>query len=149
MLPPLATLSELELRAGFQAEAARAEAVLADVSALAREEAGRDWMNNAVTPSVPNPPDVVITVVLKAAKRALENPDGLSSETVGDYTWRKEGTEDGVYLTDRECRILRRVGGKSGLWTQPTTRVAPDECGTGFVDDQFGLEPFPYYKLEC
>lgn len=147
MLPSLATLDELEVRIGRQDDAARAEAVLRDASNLARDEAKKNWVDDAG--AISGVPDVVVTLVLTVARRALENPAGLTSETVGDYTWRREGIEPGVYLTEREIRILRRIAGKSGLWTQATTRIAEDECGTGFVEDQFGCELFPYYALEC
>lgn len=141
MLPPLATLDDLEVRAGQQDDAARAEAVLADASALIRGEAGKTWVDSL---NVPNPPDQIVTLVLKVAKRALDNPEGLTSETYPEYAWRKDGAEDGVYLTDKECKIVRRCAGKSGLWTQATTKL-DRESDTIFVDDQFGLEPFPMY----
>lgn len=145
MLPPLTTLSELEIRAGAQDEAARAEAVLVDASSLIRDEAGKTWVNDLG--NIADVPDMVVTLVLKVAKRALDNPEGLSGETYPEYAWRKEGAEDGVYLTDKECKIARRLGGRTGLWTQQTTRRSSD-CDTVFVEDQFGCELFPMYAAD-
>lgn len=146
-LPPLASVEELETRSAESytgAELSRAGAVLVDASNLVRDEAGKTWVdiNNVVVA-----PDIVVTIVLKVAKRAMDNPEGHSSETMPEYAWRKDGVEDGVYLTDKECRIIRRLAGKTGLWTQATTRVSRDD-GTIWVDDQFGLEPFPMYAAD-
>lgn len=145
MLPPLATLDELEVRMGQQDEAARAEAVLWDASNLVRSEAGKTWVDDSNV--VAGVPDMVVTLVLKVAKRAIDNPEGLIGETYPEYAWRKDGAEDGVYLTDKECRIARRLGGKSGLWTQQTTRRSCD-TETVFVEDQFGSELFPMYAVD-
>lgn len=145
MLPPLATLDELEVRIGQQDEAARAEAVLRDASSLVRSEAGKTWVND--TNVVTGVPDMVVTLVLKVAKRAIDNPEGLTGETYPEYAWRKDGAEDGVYLTDKECRIARKLGGKSGLWTQQTTRRSCD-TDTVFVEDQLGFELFPMYAVD-
>lgn len=145
MLPPLTTLSELEVRIGPQDEAARAEAVLVDASNLVRDEAGKSWVDDADV--VTGVPDMIVTLVLKVAKRAIDNPDGLTGETYPEYAWRKDGAEDGVYLTDKECKIVRRLAGRTGLWTQPTTRRSTD-CDTVFVEDQFGCELFPMYAID-
>lgn len=141
MLPPLATLDELEVRIGPQEDEARAEAVLVDASNLIRDEAGKTWLDEL---EVSTAPDMIVTLALKVAARAIENPSGYTSETYPEYAWRKDGAEDGVYLTDKECRIVRRIAGKNGLWTQPLTRLDAGS-DTLFVDDQFGLEPFPMY----
>lgn len=147
MLPPLAVLEDLLARADVDDET-RAEAVLQDASNLIRDEAGKDWVDDLGALS--GVPDMIVTLTLKVAKRALENPDGLSGETYPEYAWRKDGAEDGVYLTDKECKIARRSGGKSGLWTQPTTkRSCPTDGDTVWVEDQFGCEPFPMYVNDC
>jgi hypothetical protein len=145
MLPPLASLAELEIRAGAQEEAARAGAVLVDASSLIRDEAGKTWVNDLG--DLDTVPDMVVTLVLKVAKRAIDNPEGLAGETYPEYAWRKEGAEDGVYLTDKECKIARRLGGRTGLWTQPLTKRST-ECDTVFVEDQFGSELFPLYASD-
>lgn len=145
MLPPLASLDDLEVRAGRQDEVARAEAVLVDASNLVRDEAGKTWVDDLG--ALAGVPDMVATLVLKVAKRAIDNPEGLTAETYPEYAWRKDGAEDGVYLTDKECKIARRLGGRTGLWTQQTTRRSA-ECDTVFVEDQFGFELFPLYATD-
>lgn len=145
MLPPLTTLSELEVRTGTQDEAARAEAVLIDASNLVRDEAGKTWVDDAG--AVSGVPDMIVTLVLKVSKRALDNPTGLTAETYPEYAWRKDGAEDGVYLTDKECKIVRRLAGRTGLWTQPTTRRSCDD-DTVWAEDQFGSELFPMYAVD-
>lgn len=146
-LPPLVPVDALRERATYtydDAELGRAEAVLIDASNLVRAEAGNNWVD---ANGVPNPPPVIETIVLRVAQRAMDNPEGLSSATMPEYAWRKEGVEDGVYLSDKECRIVRRTAGKSGLWTQPLTRDGNDS-DTVWVDDSFGAEPFPLYAAD-
>lgn len=140
-LPPLAEVEDLKNRTGQTysgSELTRAGAVLADASALARDEAGQLWGAGSLTA-----PEVAVVLVLKAAKRAMENPDGYTSETDGDYTWRKEGAEDGVYFTDKECRTLQRLGGRGGLRTISTTRGV--EPSNGWVPVEGSTTPFPWY----
>ena len=144
MLPPLVLLEDAEARLGkvFDLdEQERPLAVLADASALVRAEAGRTWVDD--TGEVADVPDVVAAVVLRVAIRAIEHPEGFVSESGGDYTYTRRGVEDGVYLTDREERMIRRAVGRSGLWTQPVERGDIAVSNTGWVDDQYGLEPFP------
>lgn len=145
MLPPLVPLEDVEARLGrvFDLdEQERPLAVLADASALVRAEAGRTWVGED-TNVVIGVPDAIQAVVLRVAIRAIEHPEGFVSESGGDYTYTRRGVEDGVYLTDREERIIRRAVGKSGLWTQPVERGDIAACNTGWVYDQYGLEPFP------
>ena len=141
----LATVQELLVRLGLPQsglsteDAARAEAVLNDVSDLVREEAQRSWASPAETPAA------VRTVVLSVARRVFANPEGYTSETAGPFTVRRDVV--GTYLTDEEAAIVRKYrpgsGQPSGLWTQPVTRG--EHPTTGFVWDSFGTEPIPYY----
>lgn len=122
VLPALADLYGLEDRFGRElaaGERARALAALDDASALVRQEGAQDWVDDG---GVPNPPGAVAAVVLAAALRTFRNPEGLSSETIDDYTYRRAGVEPGVYLTDTEKAIVRRYRPTSGLWTLRTTR---------------------------
>lgn len=76
--------------------------VLAEVSAKRAET----WRVNA--------PDVVRLVVLKAARREFENPQGIAQETLGDHTIGNTETS-GVFLTSRELAQIRRAAtGRSG-----------------------------------
>ncbi len=141
---PLASAEDLEAHLGreFSAtEQVRAVAVLDDVSSLARDVAARTWLDTTDT-ILEGLPATVRAVVLKAAERAMRNPDGFSAESGGDYSYQRTGVQDGVYLTEREEKLIRRAIGRTGLWTQPVTR-GDEHLTTGFVEDQFGAELFP------
>jgi len=59
-------------------------------------------------------PPAVVTVVCQAAGRAVRNPEGYASETAGQYTYRYgDATTSGVYLTEDEHKILRRISRRS------------------------------------
>lgn len=140
---PLASVEELQDRLGRvldTVERTRAGAVLDDVSALARDVAGADFLDEFG--QITGMPHTVGAVVLKAAERAMRNPEGYTGESTGDYSYQRRGVEDGVYLTEREEKLIRRAMGRGGLWTQPVTRGEP-VGSTGWVEDQFGAELFP------
>lgn len=61
-------------------------------------------------------PTRVTTITLEVAARAWRNPQGYSSETIDDYTYRRDADtrQAGVYLTDTEAAELRRLVGKGG-----------------------------------
>jgi hypothetical protein len=142
---PLASVADLETRLGRKfegAEVSRALALLDDASALVRDVAGRTWTDPDTGDPLPVPGSVR-WVVLRAAERAVRNPEGFSSESAGDYSYQRTGVQPGIYLTEGEERAIRRAIGKTGLWTQGTTRN--EECFTTvWLNDQFGTEPIPY-----
>lgn len=106
MLPALATLDQLEDRIGAISNEAAAQAALNDASALVRAEApAAGW---ATDPDA-EPPDVVVVVVLTAATRALRNPDGAQSESVGNYSVTYGAGLGGVWLTKNERRAVRQA----------------------------------------
>lgn len=122
MLPALASVADIEARRpsdvdGF--ESTRVQAVLEDVSALVRAEAGKTWVAGITLDS--DLPDVVVAITIKATLRTLLNPDGVSAETIGAATTSYESADD-VFLTEAECRMIRKVAGVAGLWVLPTTR---------------------------
>lgn len=145
-LKSLIEVADLEARLGRVFEGSdqeRAQSVLDEASALVRAESGKDW----VSPDDPTKivaPSIVKFITLRAAERAIRNPDGFSAETAGDYSYQRNGvSSDGaLYLTDRERQLLARAAGKRALWTQPVTRGL---CGddTVWLEDSFGCEPFP------
>jgi len=146
MLPALATLNDLEARLGlepgelFGAERVRAQAALDDASALVREETRRDWVG--VAGEITAPPSL-IRITLGAAQRTYRNPDGEISQTTGPFSRTIKAADVGVYLTPAEVEICRRYRQEStGLWTLRTTR-GDDDDSTLYMDDQYGLEPFP------
>lgn len=141
MLPLLATVNAFAgfLGASFTSEEElRAEAVLRSASSLVRDEARKTWVIDDVLTDVS---ETAYTIVLEVARRAWENPNGLTSEQYPEYTWRgTDRVEPGVYLTEGEKKRLQRLRGSSGLWVQQTTRRDP-RCEGVFVDDQFGCDP--------
>lgn len=145
MEPPLAGVEDLEYRLGrtFQGdELNRVEAVLDDVSALVRDEAGRTWINPE-TGVVEGVPASIRAVVLRIAERVMRNPQGYKAESAGDYSYQRSDADDnGIYLSERDIQIIRRALGRTGLWTQPLTR-GDDEICTLFAEDSYGCELFP------
>lgn len=139
----LASVDDLVDRLGREvddAERARAEAALEDASALVREEARRDWTEGA--------PPAVQAVVLTAALRVMRNPDGITSETIGPYSYKRRDQDADVYLSEAEKAIVRRYRQSSrGLWTLPTTRE--EAVGrTIWYEDSYGFELFPLEARE-
>lgn len=125
-LPAFASVEDLEARMG-DVDDARAQAALDDASAFIRAEAGKDWaIEDALDDDVP---DVIVAITLKAARRALENPEGVTKESVGTYSVGYANSSSDVYLSSEERRLIRRAAGKSGLWTQATTRSDPATAG--------------------
>lgn len=152
LLPALASADDLVRRLSREfndVELERAEAVLEDASDFVREESRRDWLKRDTTGAVVVPyenvaPRIVRTITLRVAERAIRNPEGFSSESAGDYSYQRNGAtgEGGLYLTERELKILLRAGGSSGVWTQPITRGEPYDS-TVWLEDSFGFELFP------
>lgn len=151
MLPALASVADLEARLGLDpeslegAELTRAQAALADASALVRMEARRTWVDElgAVTA-----PDVIVRVVLGAAQRTFTNPDGVIQEAVGPFSRRYADGSTGVYLTKAELDIVRRFRPSGGdLWTLRTERDGGDD-GTIWYRDTYGTELFPLASAE-
>lgn len=72
-------------------------------------------------------PSRVLAVALEATARAYRNPDGVSSETIDDYTIRRDPSTAGVYLTDQEIRRLHIADGGAvsrSVELAPSWRVA-------------------------
>jgi hypothetical protein len=114
-LPPLASVAAMEVRLGVEEgsledlDLARAEAALGDVSALVRDEAGRDWVADDET-TITAPP-AAVAVVLQAALRTYRNPDGYASESLGGgaYGYSYAPGATGAYLSEDERLIVRRA----------------------------------------
>ena len=142
----LVQLSELENRtrplAGTPDEG-RAWAALADASALVRAEVPAALLGPPVPP-------LVVAVVCQAAARVVRNPEGYSSETVGEYSYRYDTDGGGgVYLTDAEVKLLRRFAGRAGLQSTRTPYSAgdhpgPDRVAVYYSDGTAGY-PFPWW----
>lgn len=116
--PPL---SALEARLGFEPgdlvapEKARAESAIEDATALVLAEAPTKaavWQAADATV-----PAVVSLVILKAARREFENPQGLRTEGLGEHSATVD-VASGVYLTPLEIALVRRAAtGRTGGFT--------------------------------
>lgn len=153
-IPNLAEVSDLEpllMREFDDSEIERVEAVLGLASDLVRDESGKDWLDPDDPTKLVDPlPRIVRLITLRCAERSIRNPEGFSSESAGDYSYQRNGAtgEGGLYLTEREVKLLRRAGGKSGLWTQPLTRGDLHFGATRWMEDSFGFELFPVDALD-
>lgn len=114
----LVSYAECILRPGFEnADQTQLEAVLDDVSALARL-AARGELDAAAAP-LPDSLAAVRTVIIQAARRGLTNPRGLSQEQLGDYGYTSGGSAvASIYLTQREKQIIRRAVSVTGWQEQ-------------------------------
>src|SRR5690554_8051834 len=121
-LPPLVTLAEFGTWVGEDLTGDQQAAMILDAaSALVRAEARRTWTDDSG--NLVDVPEQVRTITLEVAARRWRNPEGYTSETDGDYTYRMDDAQASLYLTDIEREMLavyRRP--RSGLWTLPTTR---------------------------
>ncbi|MGH8921928.1 MAG: hypothetical protein ACRD0H_26895, partial [Actinomycetes bacterium] len=126
---PLATLEQLKARPGITITGPDAEAraltALVDASNLVRAELPPALLDGTVPPAV-------VTIVCQAAGRAVRNPEGYQSETAGQYTYRYgDDATSGVYLTEHDHKILRRLSRRNGLRSTRTPYGAePDWIGT-------------------
>jgi len=145
-LPPLAEVRDLEARMkrtfDSEEDLGEAESVLDEASELVREESGQTWVDPES--GLLTTPRIVKVIVLRAAERRLRNPDGLSAETAGDYSYQRNGVgaDGGMFLTPWEIGVLHRQAGRTGMWTQPLTR-GDTYAERVFLEDNYGLELFP------
>lgn len=95
--------------------ATRAQAVLDDVSAVARKLSGdrTRWTEDAA-------PADVLAICLAAARRLYTNPDGFASEQDGDYSYRIDSDSlaaGGGMFTEAEVDLLGSYADTSELWS--------------------------------
>jgi hypothetical protein len=100
----------LEPSALSDVDRARAEAAIEDATSLVLAEApapvAAKWEESGA-------PRVVVTVILKAARREFENPRQLNQEQLGEHMVGISATS-GVYLTDREVAQIKRAAAGGG-----------------------------------
>lgn len=138
MVEPLVTVTKLQTRLGrtFDAtETSQAEALLKDASALVRDIADDDFLDDAGNLTVPAS---IVPVVVSMVRRGFDNPRGLTSETLGDYTWQASGNAmSGIYATRKEKIVIRRAVSKLGAGTAQLEGYLPlrHDAGTGFEDE--------------
>lgn len=131
-LPP--SVEALSARLGLEPSAlseldrARAEAAIEDATSLVLAEApapvAARWEESGA-------PRVVITVILKAARREFENPRQLNQEQLGEHMVGISATS-GVYLTDKEIAQIKRAAAGGGSTFVGTVRV-PIAYGEGDI----------------
>ncbi|MGE0133756.1 MAG: hypothetical protein AB7L91_06315 [Dehalococcoidia bacterium] len=163
MLPPLAELEALSERLGVvlvddhdeptSPDGVRALAALRDASALVRQEAGEDYVDdheeidwgNLSTGAV----DVLQSVTIAAAYRAYRNPDGATQASVGDssVSYSRQGVEGAVFLTEAEKRTVRRAVGKSTAGTVELVWPWATSSVSAYMVDVDGSEPMLFGPL--
>lgn len=164
---PLATLEELKGRLDWELdplEETVATSALEDLSDDARYYGQDTWLTTETAPRV------VCSLVLRAAARHMQNPNGYTQSRAGDetLTWRDNGPEAGsAHFTDREIKQLREMNGTSSLVSVPVTawgsvprlnRYIPKARGSnmpgwrngaygdaGYVPVDGNGDPFPMY----
>lgn len=133
-LPPLATVADMEARIGRAIEGdenvARANALLADASALVRFEANRTWVD-AETGELVGVPDYVVTLTVNAALRGWYNPAGIESAQLGAVSVRYGS----AWLTNTERENLALLTRGKGITQMILTP------GFGFERDVYGYVP--------
>lgn len=123
---PIAGIERLQKRLtktlSIGAETERAYELLVDASIIARDVADEpDWTHETAPPKAKQ-------IVLEAARRAFNNPDGLLTQRLGDASWGwHHGTLPGVYLTDEEARRLRGGSMRSATLVTPYSGIPEDE----------------------
>ncbi|MFC4089351.1 hypothetical protein [Micromonospora sp. GCM10011541] len=144
-----ATLDELKNRLDWTLDADEeriAESALEDASDLACHY-GKVWEPATA-------PRMVRTLVLRACKRYMDNPQGYTQsragdETIGwsDATGRDAGT---VHFTKDEQGMLRALaGGKPGIYSAPISAWGPQrKRPVGLVPDEGSNEPIQYFSDE-
>lgn len=127
MLPPFASTTELDVWLGSPGDPDRSALLLQAASALIRNFVGVTWVDADGNLDAPEEARIV---ALQVAARASSNVTGATSwsETTGPFTTSMafSGVETGIFLTDAEKAILRRVApdaaGYPGLSVLSTTR---------------------------
>lgn len=115
-MDPLIQVTDLETRLGrtlSSTQTTQAEALIDDASALVGDIADTDFLDDAGDLDVP---PAIVPVVVKMVRRELENPRGLTMETIGGYTWQSQtqGGPGTLYATRSEKRTIRRAVSKLG-----------------------------------
>lgn len=128
-LPAFVTLDDLDERlpGGVGDDVARAQAALEDAAALIRTETGKAYIDAQGALDLPSGDDgwradALRRVNLSAAIRALANPEGVTQEQIGNYSYQVGNASPDVFLTASEKRAVKRAAGQLGLASVSTTR---------------------------
>lgn len=144
-----ATLDELKNRLDWTLDADEeriAQSALEDASDLACHY-GKNWDETTA-------PRMVRTLVLRACKRYMDNPQGYTQSRAGDETvgWSdSQGTDAGtVHFNKEEQELLRGLaGGVRGIYSAPISAWGPQrKRPVGLVPDAGSNEPIQYFADE-
>lgn len=114
--PTLADIWQLQQRVPggvADSDLPRALAALDDASAWIRTEAGEDWLD--ADGALETVPGAIVSVCCAVARRIIDNPAGVTSETIAGYSYNAANATGDVYLTKSEKAIIRKVVGAGGL----------------------------------
>lgn len=127
---PYASVEDVSARLGRPitdpTEVAQVQAWLNDAGAVIRSRIpGLDGHVAAGAPTA----DTVLLVESNAVIRKIRNPEGYTSETIDDYTYRynEQVRRGDIFLTDEEWALLT-PGASGGAWTI-TPSGARRRCG--------------------
>jgi len=123
----------------------RIQALLNDACALASDITDTEYADGLTIPGA------IIASVCAAVRRAYENPTGLQSETIGDYSWRGAavGGSVGVYFTDAEEKAMRRAVGKSaGGYVELEGMLPATEDAAQYLSVVGSDEPVLYFAQD-
>lgn len=105
-LRPFATLDDLEERVDVE-NTQQAEAVLANVAATIRAVTGRSFVDDDGAFLDAEATEILRTVAVEVAARVVQNPDGVTTDTLGPDT--KTYADPGparIFLTKLEREML-------------------------------------------
>lgn len=154
MASPLATSDDFEARYGPAPDTV--DGLLADASNLilaAVKGSEVQWVVDYSADELPEDdpedpddsgpaevPGIVVSVAVAAARRAMQNPDGIASESLGAHSVSYEGGASSFELTSQERRIVRREAGFGSH--QAVTLATPysgDDSGDSISDNDLIL----------
>lgn len=113
--PSFATEADVSARApDLTLNAGQVGKLLADASAIIRSFAGRDWVSDDGT-KLQDVPDGIDGICAMMVVRALRAPDGISQETVGNWSvsYAPAYATDRLFLTSAEKAFLSNMGGRA------------------------------------
>lgn len=154
-LPAFASLDDLEVQMGPVDDPIRAQAALERASTLIRVEAGTSWVTDGELDFgdlADYFQDAIVAITVDAARRALDTPSGIASESVGDASVTYDDPSGNVYLRAAERATIRSAAGRRGITTIATTREGPvntSDLGTVADDGTIyaevsGGQPIPW-----
>lgn len=136
----LIQLADLDARKVAYEDAAQAQAMIDDASAIARAYVAPVF-DDVVRGGNPDVPAVVVPVVVGMVRRVLTNPNGLTMEVLGDYTYQANTNTAMLLPTLRERRLLRRAA--AAFARARGIAVQPWGSGGAFMQaDLPGVETF-------